>query len=1225
LAGVLALALVVALARPVRADRGLFDWGWQAPLDRASAWQAQPGWLNNADTGAKASRDGDALRFRVPTPGKGMKWSLPGVNAAIADAPYLLLEYRAEGLRTTSTDYFVFIDDGGTKETRAVQLDALVADGAWHQLVCDLRTVAESPSFSAVAIQVQAAADKPASVWVRALRQMADGPVAAAGQAAVADMLLPITASKAADWQARPAWLSNPDGTPTSAVEDGTVRLAVAQVGKGMKWAWYLPQDVDLKGHTYLSLRYRATGVSRGGDYTLALLASAAANGRDYARALLPADLQLDGLWHVAYLDLASVSRDVPRIRGVALQIQAQADNASLEIREIGLLAQRPVERATDWFAKEPPAETKDLLPLALPAQGRATLADVLHGLHVADWPAGRKAWGDIPFDLPATSARLPVTGILERSETEFPVDKACSQVFALTLVMLRGAEEPVYARDAKLTEIREIDRFRARLDYADGSSESCVPINVTHGGFLLRDGAQVLCFFAEPTKVLQRIVLTDNSPGMGLAVAATTACTGARLVPDPDEDIPLFQTRPLQQHQLSPIVSASRSLATVRLPLGTMQLALCPLPRLVRLHNDVAGDSLLENGESAPLFRLRLDGEPVPAENFQLDKTASHTVDGVTDLRLRYVGKEPVPLTFELVLSPNRDSELGILGATLTNNDGKPHRLAIEGPFVGPFQPGEKPADTYYLFPRVGACLHNRDTYRRDRYGGRFPVQFMTAFSPAANSGFYLRTAGHLEMRDYALGKNQDGVTFEVHYPFDAPAEPGKSVVLPQTWLGFSEGDWHRAFSAYQRGIASHYHLLSAPQPWFLETFNFRQRFLHSHDPLYDGATGRYRLTDAITEGKDAFGGIEYLHLFDWGNVPGIGRVYGRTGDDSPFDGTLKGGTTAFREAISEVQRQGVHVGLYIEGYLLQQNGKLGQAHGAEWQIIQRNGTPMFWPGSTEMMICPAVREWRGIQASTYGTRVRELQVDGMYMDQFGFANPAKDCWSTKHGHEVPAYTVESEYGYSRLIREKLSATRPGVVLYSEEVPCDVNSQNQDGAFSYHMRNCRTTRPLVPLHVPRFTYPWLKTFEILVCDRPMGGWTEGVEWTFFNGEGIWLEGPGDSWFRPETLATIRKCHAILRAQRDAFSSLTVAALVDTGVPGIYANRFQKGHKTVYTLYNARHRTFRGTIQGPRMEQVLRVRDLWNEREVTPERDGLKARFPVELAPRGVGCLLVIH
>jgi hypothetical protein len=671
--------------------------------------------------------------------------------------------------------------------------------------------------------------------------------------------------------------------------------------------------------------------------------------------------------------------------------------------------------------------------------------------------------------------------------------------------------------------------------------------------------------------------------------------------------------------------VKVVRERVMVRLPLGRIQIDLDPLPRLVGMHNDVANDRLLGNEEGAPLFRLRVDGEPIPAENFELDTSMTRRFKEVAYVQLRYVCREPVLVSFELTLVPSRGSELEFRSVALINNDDKAHRLAVEGPFVGPVQLGEKAENVYYLFPRAGACLSNRQTYRRDRFGGRFPVQFMTAFNPVVNSGVYLRTRGGVEMRDYALGKDEDGVKFEVYYPADVSVEPGKSLALPRTWLGISEGDWHRAFTMYRRSTAEALHVTSDTEPWFMETFNFRQRFLHSHDPMYDEATGEYRLTEAVEEDKAAFGGIDYLHIFDWGNVPGIGRVYGRTGDDSPFDDTLKGGMPALRKAISEVQRRDTRVGLYIEGYLLQQKSTLGQAHGADWQIMQRNGKPMFWPGSTEMMICPAVKDWREVQASTYERMVRELRVDGMYMDQFGFANPAKDCWSSEHGHDVPSCTVASENAFAETVRKRMDLVNTKTALYSEEIPCDVNSVHQDGSFSYHMRNCRWTRPMVPLNVPRFSYPWFKTFEILVCDQPTSGWTEGVKWTFFNGEGIWLEGQPDTWFRPETLATIRTCYSILHEHRKVFASPAVDPLIDTGVPGIYANRFHMGRKTIYTLYNARHRTFRGTIQGPRWGQVLVARDLWNGRIVTPEKDGMLSRLAVEIEPRGVGCLLLVR
>ncbi|MDX9979152.1 MAG: DUF6259 domain-containing protein [Lentisphaeria bacterium] len=1216
-------SLVLALALPAAA--GLLDWGWQAPLDEPARWQHQPGWLTNPDGTATAARDGDALRFAVPAAGRGMKWSLPGVNAAIPDAPYLLLEYRARGVRTTSTDYFLYLDDGGKRETRAVQLDALVADGQWHTLVRDLREVAESPVFSAIAIQVQAAADSPAEVWIRNLRQVAEPPpeLTAPAQPPAPDVRLPLATS---EWVPRPGWLANPDETPAGTVAEDGVRLAVPTPGKGMKWSWFLPGETSLADHRFLAVRYRAAGLSGGGDYALCVLGTQSAAGRDYAAVLPPGTWRADGDWHLATVDLAAVAKESPRITGLAVQAQAQAPDATLEITEITLVSRLPAERASDWFGDTVPARAADLRPLPLPATGRATLDEVLAAAQVADWPAGRRVRHGIPFDLPGAQTPVPATGFAERADAELPVGQACSQVFALVFALLRGAEEEVYARNGKLTEIREIDRFRARLEYADGSSEACQPWNLTHRDFLLRDGAQVLTFFADPDKTLARIVLVDNSPGLALAVAALTACSGPVLIPDPDDALPLFARHPLQRESMKPSAHRQGDTLNLRLPLGTVTLALTPLPRLKTMRNLVAGDELLRSADPGePLFRVRVDGQPVPPENFRLAEAKVHDTPTTTQTRLRYTCREPLPLTLAMDIIPSLESEILFANLRLTNDGGDSRRLAVEGPFAGPFQLGANPADVHYLHPREGACLHQRETYRRDRFGGRFPLQFMVAFNPVANSGVYLRTEGGTEMRDYALAKNAAGVSFAVHYPADLPVAPGEAAVLSNAALGLSEGDWHRAYQAYRHWLAAQYRPLSQKESWFREVFNFRQRFLHAHDPLYDQTTGKYRLENAIAEGEEHFGGIEYLHLFDWGNVPGIGRTYGRTGDVSPFEETLAGGTAAFRDAIQAVRRRGVRVGLYIEGYLLEERGQLGAAHGAEWQIVQRNGERLYWPNGSEMMICPAVPAWREVQLSTYEARVRELEVDGMYLDQFGFANEGKDCWSDAHGHPVPLGATASEFAFTKLMRQRLSSVRPDVVLYGEEVPGDVNSQNMDGAFSYHMATCRQTRPLVPLNLPRFAYPSFKTFEILVCDRPMGGWTEGVQWTFFNGSGIWLEGPAATWFRPETLATIRHCHAILRDHRDAFTSRNVEPLVDTGVPGVFANVFRHGPKTVYTLYNARHRTFRGSIAGPRWQSLLRVEDVWNRREVVPEPDGLLSRLPVELPPRGVGCLLLVQ
>jgi hypothetical protein len=102
--------------------------------------------------------------------------------------------------------------------------------------------------------------------------------------------------------------------------------------------------------------------------------------------------------------------------------------------------------------------------------------------------------------------------------------------------------------------------------------------------------------------------------------------------------------------------------------------------------------------------------------------------------------------------------------------------------------------------------------------------------------------------------------------------------------------GDWRQGFDAYRAKTVGSFKPLSPREQWFRGVFNFRQRFLWAHDPLCDAKTGELHLERAVEEARREFGGIDYLHLFDWGNCGPYGRIYGRTGDHSPYD-YIKGG----------------------------------------------------------------------------------------------------------------------------------------------------------------------------------------------------------------------------------------------------------------------------------------------------------------------------------------------
>jgi len=82
---------------------------------------------------------------------------------------------------------------------------------------------------------------------------------------------------------------------------------------------------------------------------------------------------------------------------------------------------------------------------------------------------------------------------------------------------------------------------------------------------------------------------------------------------------------------------------------------------------------------------------------------------------------------------------------------------------------------------------------------------------------------------------------------------------------------------------------------------------------------------------------------------------------------------------------------------------------------------------------------------------------------------------------------------------------------------------------------------------------------------------------------------------------------------------------VPTLAPTVYANRFTGSKCTVWTLYNAQFRTFRGDCLRVPHKEGTQYLDAFHdeEAEVRIERDN--AVLPVELGPRAVGCLVAIH
>lgn len=1209
------VGLIVFLTCSIAAAGELDDLGWREDCADAGRWTAQPGWLANPSAAASARNDGGAVCFRVDEPGRGMKWSLDMPETPLDRTPWLVIRYRAENLSAKGADYFIYLNDRAPgRQLSPLRLHDARSDGQWHVAAVDLGLLTDADSVAGAAVQVQSGPQGKAAVWIDWIA-LAPGPPPGAeivrhGPAAQLkpDWIAPLAR---AAWNAQPSWLANPaaEGDFSTERRKESTLFRVAPAGRGMKWSWNLAEPVELAGRRYVSVRYRARGASPQSDYWICVFgkpSEAAAKGDPgYATAVSSWEIIADGRWHVANVDLRRVAARYPAVTGLALQVQAASPNAWLEVADLRLTNTRQPSRLSDLVEWRPGADFAGFtpIPLSLAAQGQS--GPWRRHLHLADWLQGETVTAEgVPFARAGKEPELAATPLRDKAEVRLPAAGRASEVCLLLLAAMSGGEEPVYGT-GRLRAIRDVDRVRVRLEYADGPADECLPMNVLTRDFGIVEGVQVLVAAADPARDLAAVVLCDRARQAAFAVAGVTLRTdGKRAFPEAPEDGP-------------------------------------PVLRLARPRPD---PRLLAAGPETRLVQLRVDGRLLTAaalERMAAEKGDGANASGTSWFRVRgYDG-----LRLGLDIERSNANSLRIV-AVVKNEGPRQYAVSLTAPSFGPYRLSEKPEDSYYLIPRCGSVLDNRPISFRERYSGQFPVQFLDTFSPADGRGLTLRTEDtDCLHKNYLLEKKDGAFTLGVEYP-DVRLGAGEGFVAAPAVLMATDGDWRRGLEAYRAWVRTWHKPVSPRKPWFREVFNFRQRFLWSLDPLVgqafqpvqDGPGGpsdtgaegpsdnakprEVQLQRAVDEARREFGGIDYLHLFDWGYVHGMGRIYGRTGDLDPYQ-SIPGGRDALRKAIAGVQAQGVRVGLYIEGYLLEEKGKLGQAHGRAWQLVARDGKGMYWPDCTEMFICPGVAAWREVQASTYAAKVRELEVDGMYIDQFGFANAGKDCWSAEHGHPAPSHPAATERACTEIIRRAIDAARPGVAVYTEETPVDVTTQYQDGSFSYAMRHAQLARTPVPLNLARFALPDFKTIQILYCDKPTGSWATGVRWVFFGGEAIWLEGPAAEWFEPETREEIRRCYGILREHRDAFTSLEPEPLVPTEMGGVYANRFPAPGKTVYTLYNARRRTVRGPVLRIAHREGAAYFDAWAGRPAKVTRDGPDDLIHAELGPHGAGCVVV--
>ena len=918
-------------------------------------------------------------------------------------------------------------------------------------------------------------------------------------------------------------------------------------------------------------------------------------------------ELTADGEWHVA---VASVT--LPEIRMIAVQVQASQDNATLEIADLRFVDQKPVVRLTDVFEYVPdwPTPAEGWRTIELPP-GNCSGRELAQRLEVQGWLTDERVTASgVPFQVRSGSDAVLMTSVDGVQQVPVPLGGQACEAYLLMAAQFPQTDEPSYAGTAG--QVRHVHRLAARIVYADGTSEEQFPLAVNARQHAVSRGLHVYALAVDPAKSLQELTLVDRMDrgafglvGMTLSDKPGPATEATQL----RAALELPTPKPWEEHP----VNVTRRGELVEINAGTLRMVF-DLSHGLRVASvaNLSGTGLEVSTAPGPLFRVVDAGVEMNSEEFVVERvTTEQTVQGeVTRIDLR-CDKTPPVVQVSVWVDVTESRDIG-LRASIDLHGRDPATTSFVFPELRDIAFGGQPADLWIWCPRRGDVLTAAAVSLREPYAGAGnPLQIIGAFDPVRGTGLYMMTQDMDALsKFYQVQKSAEGARLAVEY---APLHDTRT---PRTVIGCHQGDWHAQLARYQDWVAAWYQPAAPRKPWFRQVWNFRQQFMHFALPtrsgMFDDASKAIQLKEVVAADAEAFGGVDYLHLFDWGWDP----VHGRCGDYEPWD--YLGGLEKFRSAVDEVTSSGIPVGLYIEGILVDPQSNLGKAHGEQWQMMGPDGKPYAY-FAPSYHVCPRVPAWQEYLSDTYRRVRQQTGAIGFYVDEYGFSGPSYWCYNANHDHDVPVTPVLGERDMLRQVRQKLG---PEAVIYTEESPTDVNSQYQDGSFTYNISS--VTDELSPSHVNlyRFAFPSFKTIEIICCDQPLGTNVEAVKRCLFNGEAIWIEGIRDKWFAPEVRAQIALNRRVMRDNRECFAGDQVKPLVPTLLTGLYANQFGQRNdvvgKTCWTVYNTRYRTVHAEVMAVEHAEGAQYLNELTGQPLPSRIVGERAYLTIEIAPRDV-------
>lgn len=562
--------------------------------------------------------------------------------------------------------------------------------------------------------------------------------------------------------------------------------------------------------------------------------------------------------------------------------------------------------------------------------------------------------------------------------------------------------------------------------------------------------------------------------------------------------------------------------------------------------------------------------------------------------------------LVAKLDVSSSKEGEI-LLKLVITNVTKHSLEVEVDFPTLKGLRPKRQNGDVGYCFPMAIPIINQEPVDLCCPYGSNFPLQFMSVFHPEGGCVTLITNDTSNLQKNYRLMKSKQGkVDISVRYP-QRIINPGEEWKLPSASLIVHEGDWREGFEAYRQRLRSWYRPTLPRKDWLLNSYHFRRHFLHPNlgDPCWNPRTGRYRLLEFVCKDINQLGGVDFVQLFDWAYEPN----HGRAGDYSPWD--YLGGWEEFNHEIQRVRQNNVHVGLYFEGYFLDKRAEVSKQYGMKWTVKNKDLQPYYLMGDKHWVPCSYAKEWQEYLKEACKGACDKVDVDGIYVDQYGYGIQYP-CFDEEHGHPTPANQIQGENLVTSILQSVLTDDK---VLITEYFPTDVSTQFQDGSL---------TDAKGIINLSRFAIPDFKSFVVIACDEPIGDNVNAIKRIFFNGQGLWIDGPiqDPKWFPEETKRLIRKTYSILKTYSQAFSCRNPKPLVNTMHPWLLANKFSAHSYNLWTLYNDGFASLDGELLEVNHVAGASYKDVWNGGEVKFRECKNKAFLDFSIAPSDVGCII---